>query len=93
MLNLKRLQSRFPEDKLTLVGINRDMDVKLGREFATQNELKWIQSYVGLNSAACRRLELSVNGTYAIVSSEGKLLLRTTDLAVVEQELEKLLKP
>jgi uncharacterized GH25 family protein len=93
MLNLKRLQSRFPADKLTFIGINRDRDLKLAQELASQNELHWIQSYVGLNSEACRRLELSVNGTYAIISSEGKLLLRTTDLAVVQQELEKLLKP
>ena len=90
---LKTLRSSFPAEKLALLGINLDEDVTSASEFATKEKLAWDHAYVGNKAEVARRLGLTSVPTYLVVSSDGKLMIRSTDWNAATAELQKLVAP
>lgn len=92
--DVARLHRELGGPKLEVVGLCIDADTEAAQAMAREKRLSWTQGFVGdqSESPAGRILGVSSVPLYILLDPDGKILLRTSNLAELEQVLKDVLQ-
>lgn len=92
---LRRLQARFQQADLQLVGINIDRTRKMAADYLKENPLPWTQLFEqgGLEaSPLANAFGVQTLPTMMLIDSDGKVVRHNVNVNELETELDQLLK-
>ncbi|QDU47753.1 Thiol-disulfide oxidoreductase ResA [Gimesia panareensis] len=92
MPEIQALTAQYPEQKLTVIGLNVDQDPLEAQNLVKRKGWNWTQHYMEAETERARRLTVSSVPIYFLVGPDGVVTSVSKDWNEMQQTINKLLK-